>query len=85
MNDQQTYEMLAAARSALKTAENITVILEPSAAVILIAQLQLALRHPHNGGESAKVAREIVVSLIDRLPEGARELLMRGFDPEFDI
>jgi hypothetical protein len=52
--------------------------------VTLIGQLQLALRHPINIGPSAQTTRALVTLLIDAMPEGARELLLLGFDPEYD-
>lgn len=57
-------------------------------AVILIAQIQLALRHPANRGESAAQAREFVEALIGRLEASepaVGELLRRGFDPAADV
>jgi hypothetical protein len=57
-------------------------------AVILIAQIQLALRHPANRGESAAQAREFVEALIGRLEASepaVGEVLRRGFDPAHDV
>lgn len=56
--------------------------------LIVIAQLQLALRHPGNRGASADQARDFVVALIGRLEASepvVGPLLRRGFDPGFDV
>jgi hypothetical protein len=60
----------------------------PARAFILIAQLQLALRHPENDGGSSAIAYEIAEHLADaichHIPE-ARELIEAGWNPENDI
>jgi hypothetical protein len=56
--------------------------------VTLVAQVQLALRHPGNAGPAAADARRMVEDVIASL--GAEEpalagLLRRGFDPAHDV
>lgn len=56
--------------------------------VVLIAQLQLALRHPLNQNESATTTRQMVNTWISSIekdePELAR-LLKDGFNPQNDV
>lgn len=58
-------------------------------AFTIIAQLQLALRHPENVGESSVVALEIIENLtmaiaeVTETPEVAT-LVQAGFNPTFD-
>jgi len=52
-------------------------------AVMLVAQLQLALRHPDNKGESARTMREFTKGLI-ALIAGRDELLKTGLEAGFD-
>jgi hypothetical protein len=56
-------------------------------AVTLIAQLQLALRHPSNTGPSADQARYFAAYLINQLnpPEALSKLLNAGWDPNQDV
>jgi len=58
--------------------------LGPGYAFILIAQLQLALRHPGNTGIPAGIAREVINGLRMQLPVAAQPLIDMGFDPQFD-
>lgn len=53
----------------------------------LIAQVQLALRHPDNKGPSAFHARNVIQQMIETLcPEGTalREVAERGWNPAYD-
>jgi hypothetical protein len=56
--------------------------------VVLVAQVQLALRHPGNRGPSAELARTFLDTLIARVeevePTVARCLRM-GDDPQHDV
>ena len=55
---------------------------------MLIAQLQLALRHPGNSGESADKIRELAIDLQNQLTSrvhGLKPILERGWHPEFDM
>ncbi len=60
----------------------------PARLYILIAQLQLALRHPENTGASAEISRDIVLNMIDavcaHIPE-ARASLEQGWHPAYDV
>ena len=59
-------------------------LLKPNTAAAIIAQLQLALRHPDNHGQSADIGRAFANELITAFPEAARPILMLGFDPAHD-
>lgn len=73
----------------MRLAENTTPILlslRPLEAWIILSHLQLALRHPENVGESARVARRIAEQLQAFVaPSGAlREVARRGWDAAYD-
>lgn len=56
--------------------------------VVILAQVQLALRHPSNAGASAERAREILDAWIDSLASeepGVAAPLRMGFDPQYDV
>jgi hypothetical protein len=54
----------------------------------LVANLQLALRHPGNTGPSAEAARGIIDGIIDRVRDDGypahAELMELGNDPAYD-
>lgn len=56
-------------------------------AFLLIAQLQLALRHPNNTGLGAEKARQLIAALasVACTTPATQELLRRGFDPAYDV
>ena len=57
-------------------------------AFMLIAQLQLALRHPGNTGETADRVKKIVIDLQNQLQTRSPDLkpiLDQGWHPEFDV
>lgn len=60
----------------------------PARAFMLIAQIQLALRHPHNNGSSAVFAREMADNLTKLVchyvPEAA-DLIAQGWDQAYDV
>lgn len=60
----------------------------PFRAYVIVANLQLALRHPENTGESAEQAREIAENLIAAIthfvPEAA-ESLEQGWAESYDV
>lgn len=60
----------------------------PARLYILIAQIQLALRHPANTGSSAEIAREIALNMTEAVchyvPE-ARESIEQGWDSAYDV
>lgn len=57
-----------------------------SMALVVVGQLQLALRHPNNTGPSAANARAFVHKLIARLAvtDTIGRCLQTGFDPKYD-
>lgn len=62
----------------------------PGRAFLLIAQLQLALRHPENHGTSAEFARQIIGNLADAIARVTKTpevilLVAQGYHPEFDL
>lgn len=68
--------------------QHIPVYLDPFFCFVLIAQLQLALRHPANTGPAADLTSRFAHHLIDRLAEvlpETREIALKGFDPAFDL
>lgn len=61
--------------------------LKPSTVLLLVAQLQLALRHPQNTGPSAVRMRELAHWLeeqIERLEPDLQPILELGWDPDYD-
>jgi hypothetical protein len=63
--------------------------LDLTAALCLVGNLQLALRHPGNTGPSAQVARMIIDGVIARMKEAGylahAEVMRLGDDPSFDL
>lgn len=56
--------------------------------IVIVAHVQLALRHPGNKGAPARLARKILDEVIAKLDEGAPgigEFLRLGFDPKYDV
>ena len=53
--------------------------LEGPQAFMLVAELQLALRHPGNTGTAAEVARSVIRVIGDTLGPEARVLIERGW------
>jgi hypothetical protein len=51
---------------------------------VVIANLQLALRHPGNVGESARTAREFVDLLVATLPDECQPIIAAGWDEAHD-
>jgi len=66
----------------------IPVHLDIPSALSLIGNLQLALRHPANGGPSASIAREFIDGLLERMIAArlyrTAELARLGDDPAYD-
>lgn len=78
----------AAAEMQQRRAEIIRVKLSLSEAVGIIGNLQLAFRHPGNVGPTRVQTEELARRLIERLdPQGGDlyQVLMHGFDQEFDL
>jgi hypothetical protein len=62
--------------------------LSPQLAMVLVGNLQLALRHPGNVGPSSKQAQEIKQAVMDQLAAGdptIKRLLAHGDDPNYDV
>lgn len=71
----------------LRHARPIVVELSPTLANLLVAELQLALRHPQNNGVTADLIETFARSLSEKLYElrpELREVLELGWDPEYD-
>ncbi|WP_035992546.1 hypothetical protein [Leptolyngbya sp. KIOST-1] len=62
----------------------------PARAFMLIANLQLALRHPENKGLSTELVRDMIANLstaiatVTEMPE-VIVLVAQGYQPEFDL
>ena len=72
----------------LNDAPPIEMAILPCRAFVLVAHLQLALRHPGNDGESAEIARDIARRLQSKLAEIhplIGQALETGWHPEFDV
>lgn len=70
----------------LSNEPNIQLAISPFAAWHLIAQLQVAARHPANNGESARIIQSWARLLQSALPlsDLSYEFLERGWNPDFD-
>ena len=62
----------------------ITVSIDRLTALVVIGQIQLALRHPNNRGRSAEIAVDFVQLLAAKLPPTMQQTVEMGFDPSFD-
>jgi hypothetical protein len=83
--NQEDSDKYKAAFKQLSNTNTIPLQISELAAFMLIAQLQLAFRHPNNIGESRDVVRESIQPIVDYFTGDVREILERGFHPEFDI
>jgi hypothetical protein len=70
---------------ALKTAGPVRLELGALEAVAIVGQVQLALRHPRNRGESTKIARAFIEQIRRQVPEGLQRNIDAGFNPEMDV
>ena len=72
---------------ALKAIPPVPITLWPGQAFMLLAQLQLALRHPANKGPGAEFARTLARKLQVHLSVNPllTALCEKGWDPEFDL
>ena len=55
---------------------------------MIISQLQLAMRHPGNRGQTSQVVRDIVIDLQNQLQTRSpdiKPILDKGWHPEFDV
>ncbi len=71
----------------LSDVPSIDIKLSPLAAWTLIAQLQLASRHPHNNGSGAETMRQWAAELQSRMDLSLfmKEFLAKGWNPDLDI
>lgn len=73
--------------SQLSNVPSIDIQISPLAAWCLVAQIQLASRHPKNGGFTAREARQVAdaITLILPLSDVGRRFLDKGWNPDLDI
>ncbi|MBD2438275.1 hypothetical protein [Nostoc sp. FACHB-110] len=83
--NEEEFNWYKAAISQLSNLNNIPINISEQAAFFIIAQLQLAFRHPNNNGESRDVVRESIQPIVDYFTGDVREIIERGFHPEFDV
>ncbi|MGF1934521.1 MAG: hypothetical protein RM347_008975 [Nostoc sp. ChiQUE02] len=83
--NQEESDRYEAAFKRLSNTNTIPLLISEQAAFMLIAQLQLAFRHPNNIGASRDVVRKSIQPIVDYFTGDVREILERGFHPEFDI
>lgn len=85
--DIEKERITAGAVEQMRIEQSIYLKLDRMFVVGLIANLQLAFRHSEDNGQTREVLEKFVRDLIDRLdPDKGNlyELLMMGFDPQFD-
>jgi hypothetical protein len=82
MHDEQYTAELAAS---LRDVGEIKVCLSGRTALMLVGQLQLAMRHPANNGPSRQAMGLLIDGIASRLPPLAQELIVLGSDPENDV
>jgi hypothetical protein len=62
--------------------------LEPAMLIVIVAQVQLALRHPQNAGTSSKAARSFISAarefFVAHNCHANAALIDLGFDPDYD-
>ncbi|MCA1991874.1 MAG: hypothetical protein LDL41_07490 [Coleofasciculus sp. S288] len=88
MSQQQDVKELAQAFQRLAQHPPIPLTLSPEAGFLLLAQLQLAMRHPANTGPGSETIRTFAIELQQRLVELEPDLqavLEKGWHPEFDV
>lgn len=81
-------EEIKAGMEALKNAPPIPMSCDPIAGFMILCQLQLAFRHPHNKGDAANTAKQFALSLQERLIElypPIAEFLEKGWYEIFDV
>lgn len=71
----------------LSNTPSIDIKISPLAGWCLIAQIQLASRHPQNTGLTAAEAKRIADTITESLPlsDAGRRFLCRGWNPDLDI
>lgn len=89
MVSQEQFEAMSAELfEVLKVHPGINLHLQPTTALAIVGNLQLALRHPNNKGPNSKIIRSVIDTLIDGLAQDnprIRTLLKRGDDHRFDM
>lgn len=83
--NQEEFDKYLAAVNQLSNQTNIPINISERAAFFIIAQIQLAFRHPNNNGPGRDVVRQTIQPIVDYFTGDAREILERGFHPEFDV
>ncbi|MBE9210419.1 hypothetical protein IQ244_28730 [Nostoc sp. LEGE 06077] len=83
--NEEEFNRYKAALGQLSNLKTIPIVISEQAAFFIIAQIQLAFRHPNNNGESSDVVRESIQPIINYFTGDVREILERGFHPEFDV
>jgi hypothetical protein len=71
----------------LNKAKPIEMAITAPRAIVLLSQLQLALRHPENNGVSAEIARDMARRLsahLSAIDPAIAALIAQGWHPEFD-
>jgi hypothetical protein len=83
--NQEEFDRYKSAFGQLNNEKTIPLVISEQAAFFLIAQLQLAFRHPNNIGAARDAVRESIQPIVDYFTGDVREILERGFHPEFDL
>jgi hypothetical protein len=65
----------------LQHAPDIRVVIPASTAMVVIANLQLALRHPTNFGENKEFIRGVIGTLARNMPKETWPVINEGFNP----
>ena len=69
----------------LREAGEVHVSMTAMEAFATIAQIQLALRHPANGGPSTALAAGVAQALARTLPAPAQAIVALGWNPAHDV
>lgn len=83
MCERPTYEEFVEALH--EAPEKITLSIPLTLLITLIAQLQLALRHPQNPSHTAAATRQFIDDVRERLPEPLQQIIDAGNNPELDV
>ena len=92
MNEREKAELLERVSAESKSLHDegwkIDVTYDIDCLMVIIGNLQLALRHPKNKGPASIIIKGILEKLIDELPVDClalRELVRKGDDPKHDL
>lgn len=83
--NQEEFDKYLAAVKQLNNNKLIALNISERAAFLIIAQLQLAFRHPANNGSGRDVVRQTIQPIVEYFTGDARAIIERGFHPEFDV